>query len=98
MEREKKHGGICHVQFWELFPVAGAQYITLQTRMVVWTQKNLVSLLSWNQGNHNMGHLWIQIDHNLDHKCPDHGQPVTRNMNDQTMISLESCSMYYDRE
>ena len=22
-----------------------------------------------------MGHLWIQTDHNQDHKCPDYGQP-----------------------
>ena len=51
--------------------------------------KNPVSILSMNQGNHNMGHLWIQTDHNLDHKCPDYGQPVTINMYDQTMISLE---------
>ena len=29
--------------------------------------KNPVSILSWNQGNHNLGHLWIQTDHNLDH-------------------------------
>ena len=59
--------------------------------------KNPVSISSLNQGKHNMGHLWIQTDHNLNHKCPDYGQPVTINMYDQTMISLESCSMYYDR-
>ena len=59
--------------------------------------KNPVFILSWNQGNHNMGHLWIQADHNLDHKCPDYGQLETINMYDQTVISLESCSIYYGR-
>ena len=44
-----------------------------------------------------MGHLWIQTDHNLDHKRPDYDQPVTINMYDQSMISLESCSIYCDR-
>ena len=44
-----------------------------------------------------MGHLWIQTEHNLDHKCPDYGQPLTINMYDQTMISLESCSIHYGR-
>ena len=51
--------------------------------------KNLVFILSRNQGNHIMDHLWIQTDHNLDHKCPDYCQPVTINVYDQTMISLE---------
>ena len=50
--------------------------------------KNPVSISSLNQGNHNMGHLWIQTDYNLDHKCPDYGQPVTINMCDQTGIML----------
>ena len=59
--------------------------------------KNLVSISLLNQGNHNMGHLWIQTDHNLDHKCPNYGQPSTIDMYDQTMISLESCSIYYGR-
>ena len=59
--------------------------------------KHPVSISSLNPGNHNIGHLWIQTDHNLDHKCPNYGQPVTINMYDQTMINLESCSMYYDR-
>ena len=44
-----------------------------------------------------MGHWWIQTDHNLDHKCPDYDQPLTINMYEQTMLSLESCFMYYDR-
>ena len=60
--------------------------------------KNPVSILSWNQGDHNMGHSRIQTDHNLDHKFPDYGQPANVNMYDQTMVSLESCFMYYDRE
>ena len=59
--------------------------------------KYLVSILPWIQGNHNLGHLWNQIDHNLDHKCPDYRQPVTINIYDQIIISLESCFMYYDR-
>ena len=59
--------------------------------------KNPVSISSLNQGNHNTGHLWIQTDHNLNRKCPDYGQPVTINMYDQTMISLEPCSIYYCR-
>ena len=59
--------------------------------------KDPVSLLSWNQDNHIMGHLWIQTDDNLDHKYPDYGQRVTINMYDQSMISLESCSIYYGR-
>ena len=44
-----------------------------------------------------MGDLWIQTDHNLGHECPDYGQPAIIRMYDQTMISLESCSIYYDR-
>ena len=59
--------------------------------------KDPISILLWSQGNHIMGHLCIQTDHNLDHKCPDYGQRVTINMCDQTMISLESCSFYYGR-
>ena len=59
--------------------------------------KSPVSISLLNQGNHNMGYLWIQTDHNLDHKPPDYGQPVTINMYDQTTISLESCSIYYGR-
>ena len=34
-----------------------------------------LSLLLWNQGNHIMGHLWIQTDHNQDRKYPDYDQP-----------------------
>ena len=56
--------------------------------------KDPVSILLSTQGNHIMGHLWIQTDHNLDHECLDYGQLVTINMYDQTMISLESCSIY----
>ena len=59
--------------------------------------KDPVSILLWSQGYHIMGHLWIQTDHNLDHKCPDYGQPVTKNMYDQSMISPESCSINYGR-
>ena len=51
--------------------------------------KDPASILWWNQGNHIIGHLWIQIDHNQDHNFPDYGQPVTINMYDQTMIMTE---------
>ena len=59
--------------------------------------KNPVSILSWNQGNHIMSHLWIQTDHNLHHKCPDDGPCAIINMYHQIMISLESCCIYYGR-
>ena len=52
-------------------------------------------IVSRKQSNHIMNHLWIQTDHNLDHKCPHYGQPLIINMCGQTMIRLESCSTCY---
>ena len=59
--------------------------------------KDPVYILLWSECNLIMGDLWIQTDHNLDHKCPDNGPLITTNMYDQTMISLESCCIYYGR-
>ena len=87
--------GTCQFQFGELFQFANTLIHQFQDINGLIDSKNLVYILSWNQGNHIMGHLWIQADHHLDHKCSDYDQPVTINMYDQTMISLESCSIYY---
>ena len=78
--------GTCQFQFRELFQFATPQIDHIADKNGFIDSKNPVSILSLNQGNHNMGN-----------KCPDYGQRVTINMYDQTMISLESCSMYYDR-
>ena len=59
--------------------------------------KDPFHILLWSKCNLIMGYLWIQTDHNLDHKCPDNGPPLTTNMYDQTMISLKSCCIYYGR-
>ena len=56
--------------------------------------KNPIFIVSWTQGDHIMGHLWIQTDNNLDHKFPGYDQTLIMNMYGQTMISLESCSIF----
>ena len=89
--------GNCQFLFGELFHFANPQIQKFLHKNGFIDSKNLFSILSWNQGNHIMGHIWIQTDLNLDHKCPDYGEPVTMNMYGQTMISLESCSIYYDK-
>ena len=89
--------GTCQFQFWEMLQIAKPQVHQFQNINGFIDSKNPVSIISWNQSNRFMGHLWIQTDHNLHHKCPHYGQSVTINMYDQTMISLESCSINYDR-
>ena len=89
--------GTCQFQFWELFQFATPPNTSHCQQNGFIDSKYMVSISLLNQGNHNMGQLWIQTNHNLNHKRPDYGQPVTINIYDQTMISLESCSMYYYR-
>ena len=57
----------------------------------------IIVFVFWNQGTHFMGLLWIQTCYNLDYKHQDYGPPLNLNMYDQIMISLESCSIYYDK-
>ena len=73
-----------------MFQFANPQIHQFEDKNGFLDSKDPVSILLWNQGNHIMRHLWIQTDHNQDHNCPDYGQPVTIDMYDQTMISLES--------
>ena len=82
------------IQFWEVFQVAGLQVHNIAGKNGFIDSKNSVSILSWNQGNHNMGHLWLQTDHNLDHKCPDYGEPVKINMYDQTDYDQPGIMIY----
>ena len=82
------NGGTCCFQFWEAFQVANPQIHQFEEKNGFIDSKNPIYILSWNQGNHIVGHLWIQTGHNLDYKCPDYSQSVTVNMYDQTMISL----------
>ena len=89
--------GTCQFQFLELVQFANPQIHLFEDKNRFIDSKDPVSILLWNQGNHMMGHLWVQTDHNQDHKYPDYGQPVTMNIYEQTMISLESCSICYDR-
>ena len=91
---DKRHMSVC---FGNCFSLQRPQIHHIANKNGFIASKNVVSISSLNQGNHNMGHLWINTDHNLDHKGPDYGQPVTINMYDQTMISLESCCIYYGR-
>ena len=65
--------GTCQFQFWELFQFANPQIHQFEDNGFI-DSKNPVSVSSRNQGNHFIGHLWIQTDHNRDHKCPDYGQ------------------------
>ena len=84
--------------FRNCFRLQIPKYIIFRTITVSQCQKiRYAPTLSWNQGNHIMGHLWNKTDHNLDHEYPDYGQAVTINMYDQSMINPESCSIYYDR-
>ena len=92
--RQKTHVNFC---FGNCFSLQLPQIHHIAGKNGFRDSKNPVSISSLNQGNHNMGRLWIQTDHNLGHKSSDYGQPVTINMYDQTMISLESRCMYYDR-
>ena len=96
-ETQKKHGSTCRIQFWEMFQFANPQIHQLEVKKWFYRLKKSGFYFIVESGNHNMGHLWLQNDPNLDHKCPDYGQPVTINMYDQTMVGLESCSIYYDR-
>ena len=85
------------------YSVLGTVLVCKPANLSIWRQKryyrlkNPVYILSWKYSKHIMDHLWNQTDHNLDQKSPDYGQPVTINMCDQTITSLESCSIYYDR-
>ena len=87
-ETQKKDRGICRLQFWEVLQAASPQVHHIADKNGLIDSKNPVSILSWNQGNQIMGHLWIQTDHNLHHKCPDYGQPVTMSLYDQPGIML----------
>ena len=69
------------------FSLKTPNYINLETKTVFRTQK-IKLLFLWSQGNQFLGHLWIQTHHNLDHKCSDYGQRVTKNMCDQTLTNL----------
>ena len=89
--------GTCQFQFLELVQFANPQIHLFEDKNGVIDSKNPVYILFWNQGNYIMGHLWVHTDHNQDHKYPYYGQPVIINIYDQTMISLESCSIYYNR-
>ena len=51
--------------------------------------KNPLFIVLWNQGSHIIGYLWIQTDHNLDHKFPHCDQPGSMlYLSWQSMISL----------
>ena len=50
-------GGTCRGQFWELFQFSNTQIYQFDDKNGFIDSKNLVSILLWNQGNHNMGHL-----------------------------------------
>ena len=86
---QKKHGGTSRIQFWKAFQFENPQIHQFQDKNCFIDLKNLVSILSWNQGKHFMGHLWIQTNHNLDHKCPDYDQSgIMLFLLWQSMISL----------
>ena len=55
------------IQFWEVFQVAGPQVHHIADKDGFTNSKNSVFTISWNQGNHNVGHSRIQTDHNLGH-------------------------------
>ena len=79
-------------------PKQNKQKNTKKEKTVFIDSKNTVFTVSRNQGNkHIMGYLWKWTDYNLDYKCPDYDRPATIDIYDQTMISLESNSVYYDR-